>query len=217
MKRTIAALAGLALAIQVAPALAFDWNGFYAGVNAGYSTGHSDAEYDEPQFSTADIDMNPSGWMLGVQAGGNAVMDGIVLGIEGDVYISNITDTIYDQAADDHGSPGEEITSTTDFGGTLRARVGFDGGDFMPYLTAGLGAANVTVDASDGPLSDSALLWGWVAGAGVEFAVGEQMTIKGEYLYADLGEHTWFAGDIWSSTSHSTSHTVRLGLNFALD
>ena len=210
-------MAGLALAIQVAPALAFDWNGFYAGVNAGYSTGHSDAEYDEPQFSTADIDMNPSGWMLGVQAGGNAVMDGIVLGIEGDVYISNITDTIYDQAADDHGSPGEEITSTTDFGGTIRARVGFDGGDFMPYLTAGLTAANVTVDATNGPLSDSALLWGWVAGAGVEVAVSEQMTIKGEYLYADLGEHTWFAGDIWSSTSQSTSHTVRLGLNFALD
>ncbi|WP_299641128.1 hypothetical protein [Devosia sp.] len=47
--------------------------------------------------------------------------------------------------------------------------------------------------------------------------MSDAVTVKTEYLFTDLGEHTWFDGELWSSTSHSTSHTVRVGLNFALD
>jgi len=31
-----------ALAAQAVPALAFDWNGFYAGVGVGYASGDAD-------------------------------------------------------------------------------------------------------------------------------------------------------------------------------
>jgi len=144
-------------------------------------------------------------------------MNGVVLGIEGDLYLAGIDDTIYDQAADDYGRPGNWITSTTDWTGSLRGRIGFDAGDFMPYLTAGLAVAHVTIDATDGPLSTDATLWGWAAGAGVEAAVADNVTIRGEYLYTDLGEHTWFEGNVYSSTSHSTAHTFRAGVNFHFD
>lgn len=222
MKRIVATLAGLALAIQVAPALAFDWNGFYAGVSAGYSVGHSDAAYDAPDilapFSTFNLDSDPSGAFVGVTVGGNAAMSsGLVVGVEGDLSYGNITDTIADDFATYRGDLGNTITSTSDFSGTLRGRLGFDGGEFLPFLTAGLAGAHVKVEATDGNLSDDATLFGWTAGAGVELATSDSMTVKAEYLYTDLGEHTWFEGALWSSTSHSTSNAIRLGLNFALD
>lgn len=225
MIRTIAALAGFTLAIQVAPASAFDWNGFYAGVSAGYSFGHSDAAYDSPDivqppipFSTFNLDSDPSGAFVGVTLGGNAAMGGgLVAGVEGDLSYGNITDTIADDFATYRLEPGNTITSTTDFSGTLRGRVGFDGGEFLPFLTAGLAGARVMVEATDGNLSEDATLFGWTAGGGVELATSDSMTVKAEYLYTDLGEHTWFEGELWSSTSHSTSNAFRLGLNFALD
>lgn len=218
-----------AIAALATPAAAMDWNGFYAGAVAGYTFGTSDASYDSPDiinpvpipFSTFGLDSEPSGGSVGVTVGYNSVMDGgAVFGVEGDLSASFVGDTIYDDFADYRGRPGNTIAVDTDYSGTFRGRLGFAADQFMPYLTAGIAFAHTTVTPTDydvTPISDEATTFGWTAGAGFEVAASDTISVKAEYLYTDLGEHTWFEGELYSSTSHSTSHTIRAGVNFHFD
>jgi outer membrane immunogenic protein len=215
MKSFFAIVAVAAVSASAAPAFAFDWNGFYAGVGVGYSAGHADGAYINPLIPNGiDTDSDPAGWLAGAQVGYNAAMSGVVLGVEASLYAADITDTTPDDLAALDGRPGETIMTNVDFTGSLRGRVGFDAGDFMPYLTAGVAFASVTVDATDGPITESATLWGWTAGAGLEGAVAENVTVGGQYLYTSFGDHTWSEGETWESSSSSASHTVSVGVNF---
>jgi outer membrane immunogenic protein len=82
--------------------------------------------------------------------------------------------------------------------GTTRARVGFvatPDNRLMIYATGGVayggGTSNFSVfDSTTGSFftgSPSSTRVGWVIGGGVEYAITNNWTIKGEYLYADLG------------------------------
>jgi outer membrane immunogenic protein len=206
-KCIIFATAFAVMAAQAAPAAAFDWNGFYAGVGLGYSSGDSDVSYDN---YPAGFNMVPTGWFGGVTAGLNsAVGNGLVVGAEADLSLADITDTV-----PDIGDPDESVTSTTDWTGSLRGRLGFDAGDFMPYVTGGVVFAHGIASATDGDIEDDAVLTGAIVGAGVEFAVTDTITVKGEYLYSNFGDHTWFEGEVYANTSSTSSHAVRGGINF---
>ena len=61
---------------------AFDWSGFYAGVNGGY--GWAEIESGGATFDELN------GWFGGAQAGYNYDFGGFVLGIEGDIQLSDI-------------------------------------------------------------------------------------------------------------------------------
>lgn len=197
-----------ASAASVAP---YDWTGVYVGGNIGYTFGTSTASYVNPLLSAISLDSNPSGWSIGLGGGVNQqLQNGVVLGVEGDIDFSDVTDTVPDLL----GGGGNTITSKTDWSGSLRGRVGYAAGNILPYLTAGLAVANATVSATDGPISESAVLSGWTAGAGLEFALDEHWSGKAEYLYTDLGTHTWFGTQPWASTAHSISSTIRVGLNY---
>jgi outer membrane immunogenic protein len=196
-------------------ALAHDWSGVYVGGNVGYTYGTSAATYDNSLLAAFAISSNPAGWSIGLGLGANQELaNGLVLGVDGDINYGSITSTIPDTLAAALLRPGNTITSNTDWSGSIRGKVGFAAGQLLPYLTAGLAVANASVSATDGPVSQSAILAGWTAGAGLEYAIDENWSAKAEYLYTDLGTHTWFSGQVYSSTSHSTSSTVRVGLNY---
>ena len=69
----------------------------------------------------------------------------------------------------------------------------------MIYATGGVayggGSSNFSVyDASTGALwngGPSSTRVGWTIGGGVEYAITNNITIKGEYLYADLGSKSF--------------------------
>ena len=82
--------------------------------------------------------------------------------------------------------------------GTTRARLGFvatPDNRLMIYATGGVayggGSAHFNVfDSTTGAFfqgSPSSTRVGWTIGGGVEYAVTNNITIKGEYLYAELG------------------------------
>ena len=58
---------------------------------------------------------------------------------------------------------------------------------------------------------------GYTAGTGIELALNDSVTLKAEYPYTGLGSHQRFVGQACSSTAHSTSSTVRVGVNFKLN
>ena len=51
---------------------------------------------------------------------------------------------------------------------------------------------------------------GWTAGAGVEFAVADNISVDLLYRYSDYGSVDYGAGDDFSLTAHA----VTVGLNF---
>ena len=90
--------------------------------------------------------------------------------------------------------------------GTTRARVGWvatPDNRLMIYATGGVayggGSAHFNVfDSTTGAFcqgSPSSTRVGWTIGGGVEYAVTNNVTIKGEYLYAALGSSTSTASE----------------------
>ena len=75
----------------------------------------------------------------------------------------------------------------------LRARLGISIDRFMVYGTGGLalGEIRATLDdyysAGTVTTHDTNTHVGWTAGGGVEYALTEHVTLKGEGLYYDLG------------------------------
>ncbi len=82
---------------------------------------------------------------------------------------------------------------------------------FMPYFT--VGGAYGEVQASSIPVAISASdnKLGLAIGGGLEYAFLANWTVKGEYLYVDLGKISTAAAAADISFS---SHIVRAGLNF---
>ncbi|MBR7560020.1 porin family protein, partial [Mycobacterium tuberculosis] len=79
--------------------------------------------------------------------------------------------------------------------GTVRGRVGYAYGTWLPYLTAGLawGRTVVSVNDATGDGIDRRAhqQYGWTAGAGVEVALSGNWSGKVEYSYIDLGAKTY--------------------------
>ncbi len=200
-----------------APALVavHNWNGFYAGVNAGYGWGTSKTDYPgvEPTlfipgqtFGAIPRSNSPrnAGFIGGVQAGYNWQFNSAIAGLEADFAYTGMRGTATYAAT---VFPAPLLTTTQEnklnWFATVRPRVGMLlTPDFLGYVTGGVaigGAkAATTVDiAPPGscPLTNgfcstgsaSKTLVGWTAGLGAEMALAAHWTAKAEYLYYDLG------------------------------
>lgn len=190
----------------------FSWTGLYVGVNVGGAWTSSTSSYDLYPFAyLPGASMSPDGWFGGIQAGYNyQFSNNVVLGVEADVQIADISDTVADTA----GGPPNTLTAKSQSFGTIRARLGYAFDRVLPYITGGAAWANSKIEATDGPLEDSATAWGWTIGGGVEYALTNNWTVRAEYLYSDLGSVTYFEGQPWQSTASSTSNLVRAAVNY---
>lgn len=174
------------------------WDGAYVGGFVGYGWGtlHDDAV---ATLSSSELDL--SGWTVGATLGANfTVAQGFVLGAAGDIAWSGISG--YDT--------GTNVDYDINWTGSLRGRAGFDAGAFMPYLTAGLAFAGAT--ASDTGVDSTQMHFGWTAGAGVEVAVADQVSLDLQYRYSDYGSATY---DLPTDTELSiNTHAITAGVNF---
>lgn len=183
-----------------------DWNGFYAGVIGGYGSGNT--SYD-PVGAGATVNVGTTGWLLGATLGYNHQWDMFVLGVEGDIAWSNIGGSTV--------SAGVTLNSNVNWIGTLRGRAGLAVEQALLYVTAGVAVAGVNSTAG-APLNTafSATHTGWTAGAGVEFAVTEDWSVKGEYAYTALGGVNDGAALVAGNPTVITPsfHAVKIGANF---
>ncbi|MGO9699716.1 MAG: outer membrane protein [Xanthobacteraceae bacterium] len=208
----LVALTGAALAADLPPggspyyyrapyALpAFNWTGFYIGVNGGGGFGNS-AWDTTSSFST-------TGGLVGGTIGYNYQMGPAVLGAEGDIDWSNIKGTTTT------GACPAGCTTSDSWLSTLRARLGYAADRFMPYVTGGGAFGNINA-ATPGLVGGGATNVGWTVGAGLEFAIAGHWSAKAEYLYVDLGKFNCGAGCGAPSDNVSfTTSLVRGGINY---
>jgi outer membrane immunogenic protein len=164
------------------------------------------------------FDTKPSGFIAGGQIGYNYQMGGFLLGVEADYSGDDIkgsnsqTVTVPVPQSSDAPLPFSSVTiagkgnQKLDYFGTVRGRVGvLPVTRLLVYATAGLAYGHVTADTTlsetvDGTCycgtfptassSFSSTRWGWTAGAGLEWMFAPHWSLRGEYLYYDLGSVT---------------------------
>jgi outer membrane immunogenic protein len=181
----------------VAPA-AHSWTGFYIGLNGGYGWGSSSWD------SAGSI--SPKGGVAGGTFGYNLQTGSWVWGLEADIDWSGIKGSTA-------CGVGTCETSNT-WLGTARGRIGYAWDNFMPYVTGG--AAFGGLKATNSAIgSASTTRIGWTLGAGVEYALWSNWSVKAEYLYADLGKFDCgiSCGAAPDNVSFKTN-IVRAGINY---
>ena len=213
------ALTTAARAADIAPA-AYDWSGFYFGVNAGVAWNNSEIDNevngsevysdlrDELSDSlTGDDAVFTGGAMLGY----NWQMDSIVLGVEADINYLGFSGEQNREGAIEVGGgyyQRSELSFDADWFGTLRGRLGFAADNILFYGTGGLAYGHMDA-SSDVRLYNSSsdptvigrwegsaddVNWGWTIGAGMEYGI-DNWSLGVEYLYVDLGDADWEADD----------------------
>ena len=198
------------------------WSGFYAGVNGGYgwdnTVSFSSSFASEASLNTS---LKPAGAFGGLTFGVGHQTGGIVLGAETDIQIANIRDDGAFTVCS--GSTCGAVTasgsrSTIDWFGTLRARAGFPlDPKFLVYGTAGAAYGGISArGVADGyNFSADAVRFGWVAGAGAEWKMTPNWSLKGEWLYADLGSMSLTSSGIPTANSPDNAfNIIRFGLNY---
>ncbi|MFK8250590.1 outer membrane protein [Ancylobacter terrae] len=228
--------------VAYAPVPVFSWTGFYIGANAGYGwtdvggTNAFIAAADDYYFDfLRSGSLQPEGWFGGLQAGYNYQFDNnVVLGVEADVQFADMNENFnysgYSQFVDIDNNifQAGTISSKVETFGTIRARLGYAVDRFLPYITGGVAWAdikrtevvvsNAEVGGVIGPdvvtaASYSDTSWGWTLGAGGEYAITDNWTVKAEYLYADVGSSS-FSGVFNHRDLDYAIQTVKAGVNY---
>jgi outer membrane immunogenic protein len=182
---------------------AYNWSGFYLGLNGGGGWGHS-------YWDSSATGISTSGAVAGGTAGYNWQFGNAVVGLEGDIDWANLkgsnTSTL---------CPAGCSTSDT-WLSTVRGRAGYAFGGILPYITGGLAVGDIRASTPGfaGATNTNA---GWTVGGGIEFALpGTNWTAKAEYLHVDLGRFNCGVNCDGLPTDNVSMHDnlVRAGVNY---
>jgi outer membrane immunogenic protein len=176
----------------VAVAPIYNWTGFYIGAMGGYAK-------EDASFAPV------SGGLAGGTIGYNWQSGAVVFGLEADAAWADLNATA--------GIPGLLAASAKvqDLG-TVRGRIGYAFDQVLIYGTGGYAWADTKLTATVLGLtaSESHVLSGWTAGAGVEVMFAPKWSVKAEYLYRSFGSENFFT--VPSGTLNVNS--VQVGLNY---
>ena len=236
-------------AVAVSPA--FSWTGFYAGANVGYGkSGNSDGvlftDFPVGSFTGSfasgqtphSIGFDPKGVVGGVEAGYNWQNDALVFGVEADFSGTGIkgSGTFFFPGSILGAPETTTASSSLKWLATGRARLGFTVADrLLLFTTGGIAFGQVTnqmsIFASNPAANFLATLngsskssrTGWVAGAGAQYALTNNIFAKAEWLYYDLGSSTFSAPEVLNgatqafglnSSFKTNGNIVRFGVDF---
>ncbi len=186
------------------PVSVYNWTGFYAGANVG-------GEFMRDRANVGGVvgSLNAGSVFGGVQAGYNFQNGPWVFGVEGDVGYGRPSKT---------GTFGPTVVKTQEgVNGTLRARAGYAVDRTLVYGTGGLAVANFSTTATNlgGTERAQSTRAGYVIGAGVEHAVTNNVSVKGEYLYEGFGSvNNAFVAPAVATRQSLSDHIVRVGVNY---
>lgn len=207
-----------------------DWSGAYAGLSLGYGSGNEDP-VDITAFPGATGatfgSLKPEGWLGVVQAGANLQYGNLIVGVEGDLQLSDF----HAETSATQGGVAATSTSDVDWYGSLRPRLGIATGPALIYATGGLAFGGLTGSINAvGPAGETATLatstdvaLGYTVGGGIEYALNDAISLRGEYQFTHLSAEA--RGTVFDAGGNNTGiepnssinadmHTVKVGLNF---
>jgi outer membrane immunogenic protein len=164
--------------------IAYNWAGCYLGLEGGGVWGVS--RHDAAgAFAGTTItgDFGTSGSLVGGTAGCNIQSGNFVFGVENDISWTNASGSAFDLPPFD---PNTLSSTKQNWIDTLRGRAGIGWDRWLGYVTAGAAFTGTSISVCNafGCIDDAKNRIGWTVGAGVEYAVIDNWTVKVEYLYA---------------------------------
>ncbi len=191
------------------PVPIFTWTGIYVGGQIGYAwtSGNNqftgiDPAFGAGTFLSSSVGGTPSGVIGGGNVGYNYQINQWVLGLEGDVNGTSLSNTAVLGFAD-----GTSLTAhtTADIQGSIRGKVGIALGGIgwdraLIYATGGVAFGGFTTDATlansgatnggfpffaSGNRSTTRV--GWTVGGGIQYAVTNNWSVFAEYRYTNWG------------------------------
>ncbi len=224
------------------------WGGLYGGPNIGGGFGNDTATLGPSSDTISQLfwtgaftagaapssfALDQSGFVGGGQLGYNFQNGRLVLGIEGDIQGANVSGS---QTINTSGVPGYvsgAFTSSQDLQwlGTVRGRAGYAWNNLLAYATGGVafGGVHYGLDFAFAATNDHHSIsatnteTGWTIGGGLEWQINNAWSIKGEYLYVDLGSTSLTSTPSGRAPNLATSLTegfenrysiFRVGLNY---
>jgi outer membrane immunogenic protein len=184
----------------------YNWSGVYIGINGGYAFGNSNWN-----GTPGTGDFNVNGGLVGGTVGINFQSGSVVYGLEGDGDWTNIQGS-----TSNGGCAGGICQTSNDWLTTFRGRIGYAFDRVLVYGTAGGAAGDVKATSTIPGIataSTDSTEFGWTAGGGVEVALTENVTVKGEYLFVDLSNGAFNSLGLNIPVQFDAS-IVRAGLNF---
>ncbi|MBZ0216436.1 MAG: outer membrane beta-barrel protein [Fimbriimonadaceae bacterium] len=186
------------------PDLAYDWSGWYWGLKGGFGSG------DARQTAlTSTGDYTIDGYLFGTMSSYNYQTGNLVIGLDADSGFSGIEGTT---AATNASCGG--CTTEINWLSTVRGRVGIAMDRVLPFVTAGVafGEVEATRPIAGGGTDDD-IYFGYVLGAGVDWAFADGWHARLDYQYVDLGTETMaFAGGP-VRVGVNDLHLVRVGIS----
>lgn len=188
------------------------WDGFYAGLQGGYSWGDTDADaLWGPVGASETFSYGSKGGLIGMYGGYMRRIDQVLLGIETDFDIADV-----DGAG--NSTVAARQTTHVDWMGSLRARIGIAIDSSLLYVTGGIAYGQLqseqyVVGGAMPYASNHELMTGWTAGGGIEQALTDNIALRLEYRYTDFGKTSYFDPTLnMKETLKLDSHAVRAGI-----
>jgi outer membrane immunogenic protein len=225
------ALAGAALAEPPPPSTptftspAFNWSGVYGGLQIGGAWGYDDAFLFVPDNDIlSEYDANLGGVKGGAHVGWNyqfpqfsILGDPFVVGLEGDVDGSSFGGTF-------QPFPTIDLFYTTrlPIQGSIRGRGGIAcaGYPILYYLTGGVAFAdirnNYAVLGGD-IITVSKTRVGWTAGAGIQYAITPNWSIRAEYRYTAFSFTDTSDQSIFRAHHDLEENMVQVGFSYMIN
>jgi outer membrane immunogenic protein len=190
---------------------AFSWTGTYVGANVGGIWGKFDLGPTTTNNLTGVVgtpplaSINNSSVIGGFQAGYNWQIGQWVLGLEQDYQFTGLKQTATFAVPAGLFAAGDTLSVKTDYLAATRAKVGMAWDRTLLYAAGGLETGEFDVSSTYvargaggspalGFTDASKLHFGFNVGAGIDYAVTNNVFLGVEYRYIDLGKETYNLG-----------------------
>jgi outer membrane immunogenic protein len=203
----------------------FNWTGFYVGAHTGFGWAKPDVVNPATGGPAAAPLPSPEGGIVGFQLGYNHQIGRVVLGAEADFTFSGIKGDV-NCFSFGCAPNGLRLFGHPDQFATFTGRMGYSFDRFLPYIKGGLfwGHENFEQTGLAGThcipgCTGSNQNWGWTIGAGTEYALTRNWSLKLEYDYmTDFDkERTVVTNALGDQNIFDESRTIRVikfGVNY---
>jgi outer membrane immunogenic protein len=230
----------------VAPPPIFTWTGIYVGGQIGYAwtSGNLNLTGFDPftgGLIASSVGGTPNGVIGGAHVGYNYQINQWVLGLEGSVDGTSLTNTavaVFPGFLVPGSTTSVSAHSSADIQGSIRGRLGVAWDRALIYGTGGVAfggfRTNFSVVDPAVPLfassSFSNTRVGWTVGGGIDYAVTNNWSIFAEYRYTNWGTigdrglaaagfvaFPAFTGAFINSNRHLNQNQVQVGFSYKFD
>lgn len=199
---------------------AYDWSGVYVGVDVGYAFGQSEVYFADLINVPFNVSLEPEGFVGGMHLGANyQLASRFVVGLEADLLYNSLDDDTVGIAGSAGAALGMGVEGDVKWSGSARVRAGYAIDRILPFVTAGVAAAEyeVSLFPTDTPqfrATRENTYVGWTVGAGIEYALTDNWLGRIEYRYSDFGSEPFDPGMEEANDVDLKTQDIRVGLSY---